>query len=112
MLNEFTSNFANELYHLTNQSFAAKFFKKYVEKLNNKDFKDLAEIINAILRHFKLGPTCDFIGKIGSFPTREEFCQMKLGQTYTKNAMMCHHQTTEDDHHSDRTKNIIRVHGT
>ena len=35
---------------------------------------------------------------MGSFPTRDEFCQMKLGQTFVKNAMNCHsHENDFDD---------------
>ena len=77
---------------MTNESDTSKFLLKYVGSLNSENYKDLANIINMVLRHYKTGSSsCDFDGKIGTLPTRDEFCNMKLGETYMKNAMTCHH---------------------
>ena len=97
-MKELTTNFASELLDITNSSDGSKLFAKFLDQFDDQDFEVIAEIVNTILKYFKLGPSCDLKGEMGSFPTRDEFCQMKLGQTFVKNAMNCHsHENDFDD---------------
>jgi len=71
--------------------------------LNNFDHYDqLAEIINQINGFFSLGKSCSFNSEIGSKPTVEEFCHMKMGKTILKNVMPCEiRQMIEDEEEHD-----------
>ena len=50
-----------------------------LEAINSNDITEITSLINSVMGYFKVGKSCDFSGEIGTFPTRDEFCNSTLG---------------------------------
>ena len=70
-----------------------------------QDVEQFTTLLNEVMGFFKLGQSCDFSAEVGTFPTREEFCQLTLGETYVKNLMPCQRNTSM--HHEYDTVRLV-----